>query len=138
MNAWIGWVLALAGLLASWSAYGWPGVVLAVSMIVFWLLLQFSRVMRLLQRAGSVPLGQIDSAVMLHARLSQKLRLIDVIALTRSLGVKVSEQPEVWRWSDAGGAHVDLSFERGRCVSWTLIRPEASADAAQEPVSPAS
>lgn len=138
MNAWTGWALALAGLLAGWRAYGWPGVVLAVSMIVFWLLLQFSRVMRLLQRAGSAPLGQVDSAVMLHAKLSKKLRLMDVIALTRSLGVKVSEQPEIWRWSDAGGAQVDLRFERGRCVSWTLNRSELPADAAQEPVSPAS
>lgn len=138
MNAWIGWVLALAALMAGWSAYGWPGVVLAVSMIVFWLLLQFSRLMRLLQKAGSAPLGQIDSAVMLHARLRQKLKLIDVIALAGSLGVRVSEQPEVWCWSDAGGARVELRFERGRCVSWTLIRPEPPADTAQEAIAPAS
>ena len=35
--------LALA---ASWQAYGWPGIALAFSVVVFWLLLQFSRSLR--------------------------------------------------------------------------------------------
>lgn len=58
MNSWIGWSLALLGLVAGWSAYGWPGVVLAISVTAFWLLLQFSRVMRLLRKAGGAPIGK--------------------------------------------------------------------------------
>jgi len=129
MSTWTGWSLALLGLVAGWAAYGWPGVVLAISVTAFWLLLQFSRVMRLLHTAGGAPKGQIDSAVLLGAKLRKGLRLMDVIALTRSLGVRVSEQPEVWRWTDAGDINVDLSFEHGRCASWTLKRPDAPARA---------
>lgn len=137
MNAWIGWALVFGGLIAGWVAYGWPGLVLAISATVFWLLLQFSRVMRSLQKAGSQAIGQTESAVMLHSRLRKGLKLMDALALTGSLGRRVSEQPEVWRWSDTGGVSVDLMFERGRCVSWTLNRPEA-ADTAQESASSAS
>lgn len=131
VHAWIAWVLILAGFLAGWFAYGWPGLILAISVTVFWLLLQFSRVMRLLQRAGSVPVGQIASAVMFAARLRKGLKLMDVIALAGSLGASVSTQPEIWRWSDADGFSVELLLERGRCVSWTLTRPDAPDDAAQ-------
>jgi len=46
MNAFVGWLLAAAVLAIGYVQWGWPGVVLAVTMIVFWLLLQFSRALR--------------------------------------------------------------------------------------------
>ena len=132
MNTWMGWSLALAGLVAGWFSYGWPGLLMAVSVAVFWLLLQFSRVMRAMQKAGAAPKGQVASAVMLHSRLRKGLKMLDLLGMTGSLGVKMSEQPEVWRWSDAGGVSVDVVLEGGSCVRWNLSRPDAVNDAAQD------
>ena len=42
-SAVIGWALAAAALAAGWLGYGWRGLVLALSVIAFWLLLQASR-----------------------------------------------------------------------------------------------
>ena len=86
MNAVWGWALALAALVAGGLQWGWPGVVLAITVIVFWLLLQFSRALRVMRQATGAPLGHVDSAVMLHTKLRTGMRLIDIIPLTRSLG----------------------------------------------------
>src|SRR5262245_64007897 len=99
----IGWLLAAAALAIGYLQWGWPGVVLAVTMIVFWLLLQFSRALRVLRRAGQAPVGHIDSAVMLHARLQRGQRLPQILALTKSLGIKRDDDPEVFEWRDTGG-----------------------------------
>nr|WP_316642395.1 hypothetical protein [uncultured Roseateles sp.] len=127
MNTWIGWSLAIAAVVAGWFAWGWQGVVLAVSLVAFWLLLQFSRVMRLLQKAGNAPKGKVASAVMLHTKLREGMKLMDVIAIARSLGLRVSDTPEVWRWEDEGGVSVELEFAGGRCVRHTLKRPDEPA-----------
>jgi hypothetical protein len=124
------WGLALAALAAGWLSYDWRGVVLALTVIVFWLLLQFSRALRVLRKAADAPVGQVASAVMLHSKLREGMTLPQVLAITRSLGVRVTEPPpeapadEVWRWSDAGGVGVSLLLRAGRLRSWTLDRPE--------------
>ena len=122
MNAVMGWALAGAALVAGWFGWGWRGVVLAVTVIVFWLLLQFSRTLRLLRGAAQRPVGHVDSAVMLNAKLQAGLRLPQVIGLTRSLGRHLREEPETWCWSDAGGDRVEVEFEQGRCARWRLVR----------------
>jgi Flp pilus assembly protein TadB len=132
----IGWALAAAALLAGWLGYGWRGLVLALSVIAFWLLLQFSRTLRLLRNAAQSPLGHVDSAVMLNARLSAGLRLPDVIGMTRSLGRKVSDEPEVFAWRDGGGDEVEATFEGGRCTRWQLRRQGAAAVTAGDAASP--
>ena len=38
-----GWALAVVGMALGYALWGWQGVVLALSVMVFWLLLQFSR-----------------------------------------------------------------------------------------------
>ena len=38
MNPIVGWGLAFVALVAGWLSYGWQGVVMVVSAIVFWLL----------------------------------------------------------------------------------------------------
>jgi hypothetical protein len=129
MNPILGWVLAAVAVAAGWQGYGWPGVALAASVIAFWLLMQFNRSLRVLRNAGSAPIGHIDSAVMLNAKLQAGMPMIKVVALTRSLGRRVSEAPERWAWADAGGAEVVVGFEHGLCKSWVLNRP---ADAAEE------
>ncbi len=123
MNPWIGWSLALIALVAGWQIYGWPGIVLAFTVIVFWLLLQFTRISRVMRDAGRAPIGHIDSAVMLNAKLAAGTPLLDVLRLTKSLGRKVGETPETYLWTDPGGASVRVLLDDGRVSSWQLERP---------------
>jgi hypothetical protein len=132
----IGWALAAAALVAGWIGYGWRGLVLALSVIAFWLLLQFSRTLRVLRGAAQSPLGQVDNAVMFHARLAVGLRLPQVIALTRSLGRKLSDEPEVFVWHDGSGDEVALTFVNGRCTRWQLRRQHAAAVTVGDAASP--
>jgi hypothetical protein len=133
MNAALGWALALAALVAGYVGYGWPGVLLAVSAVVFWMLLQFSRALRAMRDAAGRPVGRVDNAVMLHARLRTGLRLVDVMKLTRSLGEPVSKDPEVFSWTDDAGDRVRVELAAGKVSAWFLQR----ADAAPESPAPA-
>ena len=65
-NHLLSWGLALAALVAGYVGWGWPGLVLAVTVLVFWLLLEFSRALRVMRMAAGRPKGVVDSAVMLH------------------------------------------------------------------------
>lgn len=123
MNPIFGWALAALCVAVAWQSYGWQGVVMAISLIVFWLLLQFSRALRAMKEAGQAPKGQVGSAVMLNAKLKPGMTLMQVIQLTRSLGRRVSETPEVWAWADEGGSEVTLEFARAKLRRWTLQRP---------------
>lgn len=123
MNPIVTLVLALIGLYVGWSQWGWQGLVLAGTVIAFALTLQFSRTLRLLRRAGEAPLGRVKSAVMLQSRLRAGLPLAGVIGLTGSLGKRISDEPEVFEWTDSGGDAVRVVFEQGRCASWELRRP---------------
>jgi hypothetical protein len=123
MNPWIGWALAAAALAAGWFGYGARGVALAVTVIAFWLLLQFNRLVRVMRSAAESPLGHVDNAVMLHAKLQTGLTMAKVVALTKSLGRRLDDTREVYTWTDAGGASVSVSFDNGRCTSWVLARP---------------
>ena len=125
MNAVFGWALAALALAAGWRGYGWPGIALALSVIVFWLLMQFNRSLKVMRNAASAPVGHIDSAVMLHSKLTPGLPMIRVVTLTRSLGRRVTEDPETWAWTDASGSNVTIVFDKGRCQRWTLNRPAA-------------
>lgn len=131
MNATWGWVLAVAALAAGGAAYGWPGVVLAITVIVFWLLLQFSRAVRVMRKASTAPIGCVDSAVMLHAKLRVGMTLLEVLPLAGSLGEVVGEQAaEAFSWRDASGRRLDAQFSGGRLVSWRLA---GATDAAAAP-----
>jgi hypothetical protein len=123
MNPALGWSLAFAALLAGWFGYGWRGVALAFTVTVFWLLLQFSRSVRVMRTAAASPVGSVPSAVMLHSKLQAGLTMLKIVTLTRSLGRHTQEAPETWSWADASGAEVQVVFERGRCARWALMRP---------------
>ena len=125
MNPLLGWAMALIALAAGWRGYGWPGIALAFSVIVFWLLMQFNRSLKVMRVAASAPIGHIDSAVMLNSKLSAGLSMFRVVTLTRSLGRRVAEAPETWAWADASGSVVTIVFDQGRCQRWTLNRPAA-------------
>ncbi len=120
---------------------GWPGVALIVGALVMWLLLHFNRMMQVLKRAANRPIGYIESAVMLNAKLKPCATLMHVVAMTRSLGELRSpkdEQPEVYRWTDTGGSYVDCTFAGGKLVGHQLTRPaeETQAPAHQTPPAP--
>ncbi len=131
MNPLIGWTLAALALAAGTYAYGWQGAVFAATVIVFWLLLQFNRVLRTMRRASESPVGHVASAVMLHAKLRPGMPMLDIVKFTRSLGRRLSQQPEVWAWSDAAGAQVAITFEGGRCRHWALTRSEPAGAGAE-------
>jgi hypothetical protein len=118
------WVLGAATVAIGFLVGGWRGAVLALTVIAFWLLLQFNRTLRVLRNAASAPVGHVDSAVMLHARLHQGLRVADVIAMTRSLGRRAYDEPETYVWRDNGGDEVTLVFVGGRCSQWRLRRAD--------------
>ncbi len=116
----------------AYRAYGWAGVALAGGGLLFWLLLHFTRMMHVLKRAANRPIGYVDSAVVLNARLRQGLNLLQVVSLTRSLGQRISDegqQPEVFRWTDNAASRVTCTFAGGRLVAWELWRPPVEPDA---------
>jgi len=123
---WFGWVLAAVAIALGYARFGWQGAVLGITVVVFWLLLQFSRAMRVMRQAGQSPVGHVDSAVMLSARLKPGLRLIDILALTRSLGERVAMDEgadlERWRWTDSGGVRVVVTLRHGRSIGHELQR----------------
>jgi hypothetical protein len=124
-------VLGIVVVAAAWRAYGWPGVALAVTGLVMWLLLHFNRAMQVIKRAADRPLGYVDSAVMLNAKLKPRASLLHVVAMTRALGQQLSplnEQPEIFRWTDPGGSSVTCEFQGGKLVKWELHRPEVPED----------
>ena len=96
-NAWLGWGLAVVAVAAGYVSYGWRG-------------------------ATGRPLGQVPNAVMLNARLQPGMRLPDVIKHTRSLGRKLSDQPETWAWADEAGDEVHVVLINGRISAWELKR----------------
>ena len=125
---------AVALLVMGYHWYGWPGVAGAVGALVMWMLLHFTRMLQVLRRASHRPKGHVESSVMLNARLHPGVSLMQVVALSRSLGELRSpagEQPEVFRWTDTGQSFVECEFQGGKLASWRLDRTaQALADAA--------
>lgn len=119
--------LGLLTLLAlAWRAFGNRGVALVGSGLVLWGLLHVTRMVHVLYRASQHPVGHVDSAVMLNAKLKAGVPLLHVLALTRALGQRKSEpdaQPEVYVWTDTGGSFVRAEFVQGRLRQWVLHRP---------------
>lgn len=120
-------VLGVVVVAVAYRGYGWPGVALAAGGIVMWMLLHFTRMMKVLQRASNRPVGYCDSAVMLNAKLRPGVNLLHVVAMTRALGEQLSEkdtQPEVYRWTDGTASTVTCEFAGGKLVKWELFRPQ--------------
>ena len=128
----MGWGLALLALGLGYATYGWPGVALALTVIMFWLLLQFTRALRVLREAAGRPVGTVDNAVMLHAKLHADMRLPQILKLTRSLGKKADGEvrgmagnastEESFAWADEAGDSVHVQLREGRLATWTLHR----------------
>ena len=130
-------LLMAAALVAAYQYYSWQGVAFVGTGLVFWLLLHFNRTMQVLKRAANLPIGYVDSAVMLNAKLNKGVTLMHVIALTKSLGEQQSPkdaQPELFRWTDGTQSHVTCTFDEGKLSTWVLWRPELVAETVETPV----
>ena len=112
----------------AYRSYSWQGVLVVISVLVFGLLLHFSRMMQVLKRAANRPIGYVDSAVMLNAKLKPGATLLHVVAMTRALGLLKSvkdAQPEVFEWKDGSDSVVTCTFVGGKLAHHVLVRPQA-------------
>lgn len=115
----------VVAVLLAWQRFGWPGVAFVLSALVFWALLHFNRILHAFKRAANRPVGYVDSAVMLNAKLRPGVNLLHILALTRALGERLSApdvQPEIYRWTDGGGSHVTCTLQDGKLVGHVLWR----------------
>ena len=107
-------------------AYGAAGLALVAGGVLMWALLQWTRTMHTLTATARNPVGSVSSAVMLNARLQAGMPLLQVLALAKALGRRVSpdgDVPETYEWKDAGQVAVQAQFRQGRLVRWELLRP---------------
>ena len=119
---------SVAMVVMAYRGYGWPGVAAATGALVMWMLLHFTRMLQILKRAANRPVGFVDSAVMLNAKLQKGATLLHVVAMTRALGELLTpkgSQPEQFRWTDGGQSHVTCLFDGGKLQQWELFRPDA-------------
>ena len=126
-------VLGVVGVVLAYRFYGWAGVAAAATGIGMWVLLHFTRMMTILKRAANRPIGYVDSAVMLNAKLKPGMTLLHVVAMTRALGALQSAkdaQPEIFRWSDGGESQVTATFVGGKLAHHELFRPAPTANEA--------
>ena len=126
----IGVVIFVAG---AWHQFQWQGVAIATGAVVMWVLLHFTRMVTVLSRAANRPVGHVASAVMLNVKLQKGVNLMHVIALTKSLGERLSDantQPEIYKWTDAGDSYVICTFKGGKLISWEMTRPAEEPEAA--------
>jgi len=126
----IGVVIFVAG---AWHQFQWQGVAIATGAVVMWVLLHFTRMVTVLSRAANRPVGHVASAVMLNVKLQKGVNLMHVIALTKSLGERLSDantQPEIYKWTDAGDSYVVCTFKGGKLISWEMTRPAEEPEAA--------
>jgi len=120
----IGVIAFVAG---AWHQYKWPGVAVSTGAVVMWILLHFTRMVTVLSRASNRPVGHVGSAVMLNAKLKKGANLMHVIAMTKSLGERLSEenaQPEIFKWTDSGESFVICTFKAGKLQTWDMTRPQ--------------
>lgn len=121
--------------LVGYASAGWPGVAAVAGGLVMWALLHFTRLMNVMRKAAKRPIGYVGSAVMLNARLKSGVNLMHVMAMTQSLGERLSPadtDPEIYRWTDGTHSHVTCEFAKGRLQKWTLERPEVQEPTAAE------
>jgi hypothetical protein len=138
MNRLVGWILVAAVAALGWRLYGWPGLVMAATVAVFWLLLQFNRTLRVMKNAGRSPVGMVPSAVMLNARLKPGMTMLEMLQVSKSLGRQLADPPDTWEWADEGGAKVTATLAGAKLQSWQLTRPDSPDDTEDAGAGPAS
>ena len=125
--------LALGALLAGYWGWGWPGLALGATVVVFVLLLQFSRALRVMRLAATQPKGSVGSAVMLQSKLNKGMRLAQVMQLAGSFGVLQDEtanphgpsSEETFVWRDEGGADRHLPTSHVGCRAAAHVKSDS-------------
>jgi hypothetical protein len=81
--------------------------------------------------------------VMFQTKLLRHMTMLQVVGLTKSLGQKVSESGannqakignDIWRWADASGDSVVLTFTKGKLTTWELQRAQSEQASVAEPL----
>ena len=117
-------VLAASALLAGWWAWSWAGLVLAITVIAFWSILQFNRATRQLRNVADRPKGMVDSVVTLQSKLAHGMTMSEVLLISNSLGQRVSERGNDWLWRDSYGNQIVVNFRRGCVERWSATRTD--------------
>ena len=126
--------VALVLIIWAYDSMQWLGVGMAVSAMVTWFLLHYTRLIHIFNRASKRPIGFVDRAVMMHVKIKKGMPLLKVSALTKSLGQKQGEMsnppidPEIYTWTDASNSVVRCEFVGGRLTTWELHRPQENAE----------
>lgn len=128
-------IAAGSAVIYGWWAHGWLGLTLAVCAAAGWVWMQFRQQSRLLKQASEKPAGQVESVVMMQARLAHGMEMTEVVALAGSLGRKFSATDE-WQWTDPAGNDIVVTFRRGVLVRWAVAHQEPAASS--EPLIPLS
>ena len=129
-------VLAASALLAGWWSFGWAGLVLAVTVLVFWTILQFNRASSQLRNVADRPKGMVDSVVTLQSKLGHGMTMAEVLAISNSLGQRMNERGNEWLWRDSYGNQIVVTFRRGSVERWSATRTDSQN--AQTPTRPSS
>jgi hypothetical protein len=118
---------ALAGtaLFAGWGMLGWPGLVLAITVIAFWMVLQFNRATRQMRNVAGRPKGMVDSVITLQAKLGHGMTMEQVLEISQSLGQRLDDSGSDWMWRDSYGNQIIVTFRRGGVVRWHASRTDA-------------
>lgn len=125
-------LLGIGLLVFAYRSYEWMGIAFVISGGVMWALLHLSRTLQVFKKAANRPIGYVDSAVMLNAKLKKGMSLLHVIALTKSLGqqdaIKGAEntenkKKEVFSWRDGSDSFVICEFENGKLRHFQMTRP---------------
>ena len=125
-------LVIIGGAALAYRSYGWAGIAVIATFLVFGILLHFTRLMAILKRAANRPIGHVDSAVMLNAKLKPGATLMHVVAMTRALGLLKSAkdaQPEVFEWRDGTDSTVTCTFVGGKLASHVMHRPDQPTEA---------
>lgn len=120
-------VLAASALLAGWWSFGWAGLVLAITVLVFWAILQFNRASRQLRNVADRPKGMVDSVVTLQSKLAHGMTMAEVLTISNSLGQRMNERGNEWLWRDSYGNQIVVTFRRGSVERWSATRTDSHA-----------
>ena len=138
LRPWLFPTLVLALCYAAWRSYGWQGLVLAMLMSSFWVLLHFTKLMRLLRAAAARPKGAVADIPALQRHLRTGMPLHDVVRRTACLGERPADATadEVFDWHDEQGRVLRLHFQAGRLQRFERLDGSRPDLAAPPPVQP--
>lgn len=118
-------VMIGSALLIGWFLFGWQGAVLSITLIAFWMILQFNQATRTLHDVAQQPKGKIDSIVRVQSKLAHGMTMPEVLRITGSLGVPTERRDE-WLWQDAAGHEIAVTLRRNVVVRWAVARADES------------